>query len=119
MPIRVISPQSRNIPMPNDIIPIMFYVSLVDTITDNYQFLLNENINLLDPRTGTSNDREFRVINCRVDLTNLAGTAIAYITVAGDQCIYYPYYSGIHVLNGIGIVSLAAGVSTTGFQVGV
>jgi hypothetical protein len=112
-------PQSSSliqIPDPNSTSPILLIMTLDAAVNG---FTLNENLMIRNPKTKVPSETRFRMINCLVDVTDPAGTAINYVDENGSQAMYYAFYSGWHIIQGWGIVSLAAGVDATRFQVGI
>lgn len=101
------------IPAPYSIQPVMYWM------TAGEDFDLGENIQVVDAVTQQSTPTRIRAINCKVDLTNPAGTAIVYLAENGQQMTYYAHYSGQHPFNAWAIISIAAGISAASFQAGV
>ncbi len=101
------------IPEPYSDRPILLWQTL------GVDFQLDENIYFINPKNTVPTPSRFRVINCRVDLTDVAGTAIVYVDENGNQSTYYANYNGWHPIIGWGIISTAAGVDATTLQVGI
>lgn len=81
--------------------------------------VVNENFYARDPQTGNMIMTRCFAINCQVDLTNIAGTAIHYVSEFGDILEYFPMYSGVHELMAWGITEIAAGVNGQTLQWGI
>lgn len=101
------------IPEPYSDRPVLLWATLGD------DFQLNENVYFKNPKNKVLTASRFRVINCRVDLTDVDGTAIVYVNENGDQVTYFANYNGWHPIIGWGIISTADGIDATTLQVGI
>lgn len=125
MPISTVNHSGDYVQPCSSIAPIQFWLTLVGSAPEpGVSFLINENIRVADPRLiqsyAKASATTFRAINCVIDSTNPTGSReIVYKNVYNQTSSYFVYYSGVHVLNGIGIISIGDGLLSTGFQVGV
>lgn len=99
--------------------PIMFWSTLVGSITDNFQFTLNNNIFFPQPQNPTIgfSPSICRGMNITVDLTVEGGNLVTYMTEANYPCTYVVNYSGIHPIIHTGIISIGNGIGA--FQSGI
>lgn len=101
------------LPDPTSDRPILFWSTLVDTITAPFQFTLNNNITFPIPNNPTSPfvESTCRAINLQVDLTMANENFITYMSAAFIPCTYFANYSGIHPIIHYGIISVGTAIS--------
>lgn len=104
------------VPEPYSDRPILLMMTLNGSVNG---FTLDNDLFVINPKTKMPQQTRFRMINCRVDLTDEAGTEIVYVDENANQASYFAFYSGWHVIQGWGIVSIAGGIDSTQFQLGI